>query len=107
MVFLDYLEKQESACSISDIANFEVGLSELYALPDPNADDRLQIMTIHKAKGLEFDTVIVPGLGRNPRNKDKQLLKWIEQPSHEKNTAQNVITNLLLASIEKTSKEPI
>lgn len=106
MVFLDYLEKQESACSISDIANFEAGLSELYALPDPNADDRLQIMTIHKAKGLEFDTVIVPGLGRNPRNRDKQLLKWIEQPSHEKNTAQNVITNLLLASIEKTG-EPV
>lgn len=106
MVFLDYLEKQENACSIPDIANFEAGLNELYALPDPSADDRLQIMTIHKAKGLEFDTVIVPGLGRNPRNKDKQLLKWIEQPSHEKNKTQNVITDLLLASIEKTGEPP-
>ena len=36
----------------------------LFAQPDANAGQRLQLMTIHKAKGLEFDTVILPGLGR-------------------------------------------
>ncbi|RPJ44424.1 MAG: DNA helicase UvrD, partial [Betaproteobacteria bacterium] len=47
--------------------------------PDLGADDRLQIMTIHKAKGLEFDVVILPGLARTPRSDDKKLLLWAEQ----------------------------
>ncbi len=33
-------------------------------------------MTIHKAKGLEFDTVIVPGLDRPPHAADKPLFAW-------------------------------
>ena len=35
-------------------------------------------MTIHKAKGLEFDTVILPGLGKKPKNDDRKLLYWLE-----------------------------
>src|SRR5262249_29729989 len=43
----------------------------------------VQIMTIHKAKGLEFDTVIVPGLDRIPRAGDRPLLarKWLPDGS--------------------------
>ncbi len=37
-------------------------------------------MTIHKAKGLEFDRVILPGLGRKPRGDDTPLLRWLEHP---------------------------
>jgi len=103
-IFLDYLEKKESARSIPDVALFEKGLRELYALSDPNADDSLQIMTIHKAKGLEFDTVIVPGLGRVPRNKDKRLLKWLEQPTDDKNHSREVTADLLLAPIARTGE---
>ncbi len=33
-------------------------------------------MTIHRSKGLEFDTVIVPGLDRLPRSGPKPLLVW-------------------------------
>ena len=59
--------------------------SSLYALPDVDAtDDDLQIMTIHKAKGLEFGTVIVPGLDRGDRRSGRSadLLRsstWKEQ----------------------------
>jgi hypothetical protein len=35
-------------------------------------------MTIHKAKGLEFDTVILPGLGRPPRSDSRKLLYWLQ-----------------------------
>lgn len=104
VVFLHYLEEHETACSIYDMARFEAGLSELYALSHANADDHLQIMTIHKAKGLEFDTVIIPGLGRVPRHKDKQLLKWLEQPNHDHTEAHEVIADLLLAPIAKTGE---
>lgn len=45
----------------------------------PDADPRLQILTIHKAKGLEFDTVIIPGLHRQKKSNQKELLLWREQ----------------------------
>jgi ATP-dependent exoDNAse (exonuclease V) beta subunit len=38
-------------------------VQRLCAPPDPEADGSLQLMSIHKAKGLEFDAVILPGLG--------------------------------------------
>ena len=79
-IYFDYLESHEEAGEIADPVAFEEGLSKLYALPDLQADERLQIMTIHKAKGLEFDVVIVPGLGRPPRGDDKKLFLWLERP---------------------------
>ena len=79
-IYFEYLGTHEEAGEIGDRAAFEDGLAELYALPDLQADERLQIMTIHKAKGLEFDTVIVPGLGRPPRGEDARLFVWMEQP---------------------------
>lgn len=36
----------------------------------------LQIMTIHKSKGLEFDHVILPDLDRRPRQDDDPLILW-------------------------------
>ncbi len=51
---------------------------KLYAAPDAKADASLQFMTIHKSKGLEFDTVILPGLdGSNPPDEAK-LVIWEE-----------------------------
>ena len=51
--------------------------AELFAPADP-LGDALQMMTIHKAKGLEFDTVIVPGLHRATGGNDGSLLLWDE-----------------------------
>lgn len=54
--------------------DFVQAVNKLYAKPDANADPNLQVMTIHKSKGLEFDHVIIPGLDRAPRSNDKELL---------------------------------
>ena len=56
-------------------------MDALYAAPDSLADGRIQLMTMHKAKGLEFDTVILPGLGRRPRGATPELLYWLERPT--------------------------
>lgn len=53
-------------------------VEKLYAAPDAKADDTLQLMTIHKSKGLEFDTVILPGLDRKTGGNDQPLLRWEE-----------------------------
>jgi ATP-dependent exoDNAse (exonuclease V) beta subunit len=37
-------------------------------------------MSIHKAKGLEFDVVVVPGLGRRTRSDESRLMLWLERP---------------------------
>ena len=57
---------------------FDRRLDRLFALPDPGASERhgLQLMTIHKAKGLGFDAVIVPGLERKPASDKAALLCW-------------------------------
>ena len=100
-IYFEYLESHEEAGEIADPAAFEDGLDDLYALPDLQADERLQIMTIHKAKGLEFDTVIVPGLGRPPRGDEARLFLWMEQPRREaEGTA-----DLLLAPIQETGAD--
>ena len=58
------------------------GLTRLFAAADSDADESLQVMTIHKAKGLEFDQVILPGLGRKPRGADSPLLRWLEHSDY-------------------------
>jgi ATP-dependent exoDNAse (exonuclease V) beta subunit len=76
-IFLDQLERLEEAGDVRDMAALAESLEELYALPDVNAGpDAVEIMTIHKAKGLEFDTVVVPGLDRPPRHAEPPLLAW-------------------------------
>lgn len=42
-------------------------------------DAKLQIMTIHASKGLEFDTVILPHLEKRMPPDDKPILQWMEQ----------------------------
>ena len=60
--------------------SLEDDMGRLYAAPDAQADGRLQLMTIHKAKGLEFDTVILPGLHRETAGRDMPLLAWDSFP---------------------------
>ncbi len=55
-------------------------LTRLYATHAPASAAAVQIMTIHHAKGLEFDHVILPGLGRRRRHRDRTLLQWLDLP---------------------------
>ena len=56
----------------------EADMSALYAAADARSEGHIQLMTIHKSKGLEFDTVIVPGLDRVGQGGDAPLLIWDE-----------------------------
>jgi len=40
---------------------------------------RVQLMTLHKAKGLEFDRVVIPRLNGIPRSDGRDLLLWDER----------------------------
>ena len=80
-VFFSMLEEL-SASGIECVGD-ELGerLAKLFAQPDPAASETagVQLMTIHKAKGLGFEVVIVPGLDRKPRADKTRLLSWLER----------------------------
>jgi ATP-dependent exoDNAse (exonuclease V) beta subunit len=80
--YLDTLESLEAGAPLTDLSRLRDALDRLYALPDVDAtDDDVQIMTIHKAKGLEFGTVIVPGLDSSPGGGEPDLLLFNEMVS--------------------------
>ncbi len=56
-------------------------LKTLTAQPDPEAssDCGVQLMTIHKSKGLEFEVVIVPELQAGAGKGKPRLLSWLER----------------------------
>ena len=76
--YLDLLEQAQDGLGIPNESKFAEDVTRLFAGSDVEAGENLQLMTIHKAKGLEFDTVILPGLGRRTRPEEQRLLLWRE-----------------------------
>jgi ATP-dependent exoDNAse (exonuclease V) beta subunit len=60
---------------------FDAEFDHLFAQPDPAVSERcgIQLMTIHKAKGLGFDTVILPGLERKSSSDANPLVCSLER----------------------------
>ena len=96
--FFKLLDQFDVGGVLTDRDEFMVQVNKLYAAPDTSADGNLQIMTIHRAKGLEFDTVVLPGLSRKSRSDENRLLLWSENPhqSHQ---------DLLLAPVKEASEQ--
>lgn len=97
--FFKLLDKLDVAYDLVDIKKLNEAIIKLYASPNNQADDSLQIMTIHNAKGLEFDTVILPHLERKASQDDKQLLQWMER------TRVDESTDLILAPIHAVGEQ--
>ena len=51
-------------------------------------------MTLHRAKGLEFDTVILPGLARPPRQEDDPPLRWRLREQRRRRRARMLVAPL-------------
>jgi ATP-dependent exoDNAse (exonuclease V) beta subunit len=76
--YFELLETLETSAVPIDQDTLDRRLEKLYAKPDAQADGTLQVMTIYAAKGLQFDTVIVPGLNRDTGSDPPRLLHWFE-----------------------------
>ncbi|MDH4249274.1 MAG: UvrD-helicase domain-containing protein, partial [Deltaproteobacteria bacterium] len=78
--FLELLEQRFPGGVMPTQRELESALEGLYAGVEPASGELLQLMTVHQAKGLEFDTVILPGLERKPGKDEAGLLTWFERP---------------------------
>ena len=83
---------------IDDWNYLHTRLATLSATTSKKSDMHVEIMTIHKAKGLEFDHVILPNLGASTRVADSQLLLWMERASSNGN-------HLLLAPMRRSQDD--
>jgi ATP-dependent helicase/nuclease subunit A len=80
--YLDVLREVETKADRVDLGLLKRRLNKLYAEPASASpvDGKLpvELLTIHKAKGLEWDLVLVPGLERGSGQLRSVLLNWLE-----------------------------
>jgi ATP-dependent exoDNAse (exonuclease V) beta subunit len=81
-------------------------LDQLTALPDPEAasDCGVQLMTIHKSKGLEFEVVIVPELQARGGSGGRRMLSWLERGLTEPDSS-GEITEFLIAPFQRKGED--
>ncbi len=99
--FFDLLDECDQGGTLHDESAFLQQLQFTFSKPKSD-NTKIQVMTIHRAKGLEFDAVLIPGLERRAPASDKPLLLWDSLPVNEGEA-------LLFAPIHatQTQEEPI
>ncbi len=75
--FFSLLEQADLDGRGLDVRWLEAQLERLYA-SNAHPASRVAVMTLHKAKGLEFDHVFIPALARASASDGRPLLLWDE-----------------------------
>ena len=78
--FFDALSERTSSGEWHGLGTLDSVLANLYAQPQARTDSPVQVLTIHGAKGLEFDHVLVPSLDRERNRGREPLLRWLDLP---------------------------
>jgi ATP-dependent helicase/nuclease subunit A len=77
--FFALLARVEARGDVDDPATLDGLLERAPPQGDPPRGRGIEIMTMHRAKGLEFDTVVLLGLDRAPGGDDPQALYWLRR----------------------------
>ncbi|MCC6201896.1 MAG: UvrD-helicase domain-containing protein [Gammaproteobacteria bacterium] len=97
--FFDLLASLVAEYRTPTRAQLERGIARLRAQGAASEAPGVALLTIHKAKGLEFDVVIVPAIERRVSGDERRLLEWTEivWPDND--------TSLLFAPIPEPGEE--
>ncbi len=75
--FFTLLAASERGGDLDDPAVLQRALEGVQPQADAPREHGIEIMTMHRAKGLEFDTVVLLGLAREPRPDEPRALQWL------------------------------
>jgi len=76
--FLETLSTAEDGGLLADWNAFMELVDACFTEGDPaDRDTKLEILTMHGAKGLEWDLVVLPGLDRGTGGDSRELLYWL------------------------------
>lgn len=105
--FFDLLRQLEQPGQIIDFVRLQQRLQQQNLRPGEAAGEppRVEVMTIHKSKGLQFDSVILPALGRKPRNVDSRLLHWLEVPGEEEAETMQLLLSPIRATAQRLEED--
>lgn len=81
--FLEVVEKVEVGGTLPDPAAIQTHLEDERVSSPAHEHCRVQVMTMHKAKGLQFDHVVLPSLGRYTSGAQRAVLTWLNVPADE------------------------
>jgi ATP-dependent helicase/nuclease subunit A len=88
--YLQVLDEVEQQAGMLDLGLLQRRIDKLYAAAAVVAD-AVDLMTIHGAKGLEWDVVMVPGLERREPPNRSRLLTWEEIDTGDEEAAHVVL----------------
>ncbi|MBQ7502546.1 UvrD-helicase domain-containing protein, partial [bacterium] len=73
--YFEFLKRFDERGEWPNVKTLEDGLSQLFAESSMDENNPVQFLTVHGAKGLEFDYVFLPGLAskQNPRTVEKLI----------------------------------
>ena len=77
--YFNLLDKNIETAEIS-LTRLQQAMDMLFSHTDKSMQSPVFLMSMHKSKGLEFDHVFLPGLGKRKRNIDQPMLEWMEWP---------------------------
>lgn len=77
--FFALLAAAERGGDLDDPAVLHRVLETVQPQADAPREHGIEIMTMHRAKGLEFDTVVLLGLARPPRPDEPKALQWLSR----------------------------
>lgn len=78
--FFDALTERVASGAWRGPQDLEILLRQLFAPAQDAGDNPVQIMTIHHAKGLQFNHVFVPCLERDMNRGPEPLMRWLDLP---------------------------
>lgn len=81
-LYFDQLRQLCESSGLRDYRELYESLQEVRSVAGSGADavdapsNPVQVMSMHGAKGLEFDVVLIPGLARTTKSDEKKLMLW-------------------------------